>query len=66
MISLCWLNLSIAVAAAQQNNVPTPVANAALAMFAAASADGLGSKDDAALVKYYRKLARGGSRRDYR
>jgi L-threonate 2-dehydrogenase len=51
-------DLSIATAAAQQNNVPTPVANAALAMFTDASAAGLGGEDDAALVKYYRQLTR--------
>ena len=59
-------DLSIAAAAAQQNNVSSPVANAALAMFTAASAAGLGSEDDAALVKYYRELALANPKRDPR
>ena len=59
-------DLSIAVAAAQQNNVPTALASAALAMFSAASAAGLGSEDDAALVKYCQQLALADPKRDPR
>ncbi len=59
-------DLSIAAATAQKNNVPTPVASAALAMFTAASAAGLGSEDDAALVKYYLELALANPKRDPR
>ena len=50
-------DLGIVSEAGRATKTPLPIANAALQMFVAASAEGLGTKDDSQVIAVYRKMA---------
>ena len=50
-------DLGIVSEAGRATKTPLPLANAALQMFIAASADGLGTKDDSQVIAVYREMA---------